>query len=74
MRLFSTVISGNCHQAVEAINNLGLARFVIAIDCNSTNNTNVVLRSEDYSQGCFIIERLRREPMTPEQYFKGALR
>jgi len=45
MRLISTTIGGNCHEAVIAINKLNLARFVLCMERAGSNYTNVVFRT-----------------------------
>lgn len=48
MQLVSTNLSGNLHQATSTINAMGLAEFVLAMDCpHGGSNTVVVFRVSD---------------------------
>lgn len=47
MQLISTTLGGNLHVASDTINRMGLAEFVIALDCLSGNNTVAVFRVSD---------------------------
>lgn len=62
-------IGGNLHQAAAGINQLGVARFVLAMDF-SGNNTVVVFRTDDYPSYVWLCGKLGRDPISTSEYFK----
>ncbi len=47
MKLVTTNVGGNLHQAATFLNDFDLAQFVLVMDCIGGNSTVVVLRVED---------------------------
>lgn len=62
MKLISTTVSGNCHQAVTSLNAMGLADAVLCMECTGANATNVVLRATSLVHWQSIMINLGRDP------------
>lgn len=59
---------GNLHAAAASCNRLGVARNLFMMDYGS-NYTVVVFRADDYPDYVRLCEKLKRKPVSTEEFF-----